>query len=61
MLLPGLYGWAGGRYTGGGAGAIPVLVLIVMMEPGSTCPAGVVPTTEPFAAVLFTGVGWADT
>lgn len=46
---------AGGWYTG--AGAIPLLVLIVTIEPGMVFPLGVVPTTTPFAEVLFTAVG----
>ena len=37
-----------GRYTGGGgAGAIPLLVLIVMIDPGMVLPFGVVPTIVP--------------
>jgi hypothetical protein len=36
----------GGWYTG--AGAIPLLVLIVMIDPGIVVPLGVVPTTAPF-------------
>ena len=36
----------GGTYTG--AGAIPLLVLIVMIEPGMVLPLGVVPTMVPF-------------
>lgn len=53
--------YCGARYTGGGAGAIPVLVLIVMMERGNAWPVGLVPTTEPFDAALFTGVGASET
>jgi len=49
----------GGWYTG--AGAIPLLVLIVMIEPGMVFPLGVVPTTTPFAEELFTAVGAAAT
>jgi hypothetical protein len=51
----------GGRYSGGGGGAIPVLVLIVMIELGKAWPVGLVPTTEPFDAVEFTGDGCSDT
>lgn len=36
----------GGTYTG--AGSIPLLVLIVMIDPGMVLPFGVVPTTVPF-------------
>lgn len=35
----------GGWYTG--AGAMPLLVLIVMIDPGIVLPRGVVPTTVP--------------
>lgn len=58
---------AGGTYAGGGggtytgAGAIPLLVLIVMMDPGIVLPVGVVPTTAPFLAWLLIGVGLSDT
>ena len=45
------------RETGGGAGAIPLLVLIVMIEPRSAEPVGVVPMIDPAAAVLLIGVG----
>ena len=45
---------AGALYTGGGgAGEMPLLVLIVTMVPGSTAPVGVVPTTVPFAEALL--------
>lgn len=37
--------WTGGRYTG--AGAIPLLVLIVMIAPGNVLPLGLVPTMAP--------------
>lgn len=37
----------GGTYTG--AGAMPLLVLMVMIDPGMVLPFGVVPTTAPLA------------
>jgi hypothetical protein len=49
----------GGLYTG--TGAIPLLVLMVMIEPGMVEPLGVVPRTVPFADELFTAVGSAAT
>ncbi|EUA24691.1 putative bifunctional membrane-associated penicillin-binding protein [Mycobacterium xenopi 3993] len=42
---------------GGGAGGIPLLVWMVMTEPGMVCPLGEVPTTSPYFALLLTGVG----
>ena len=41
---------------GGGAGATPLEVWIVTIDPGTVCPLGDVPTTEPYGAVLLTGV-----
>ena len=35
---------------------MPLEIWIVMIEPGTVCPAGDVPTTAPYGAVLFTGV-----
>jgi len=35
---------------------MPLEIWIVMIEPGTVCPAGEVPTTAPYGAVLFTGV-----
>lgn len=46
---------------GGGAGGIPLLVLIVMIEPGMVLPDGVVPTTDPLDEKLLTGVGRSAT
>ena len=50
---------SGGPATGGGggAGAIPLLMLIVMMDPGKVWPLGDVPATVPYEAELFTDVG----
>lgn len=39
--------WTGGRATGTCAGAIPLLVLIVMIAPGKALPFGLVPTMAP--------------
>lgn len=39
---------------GGGAGGIPLLNRMVMMEPGMVVPDGLVPTTSLNGAVLFT-------
>lgn len=36
---------------------MPLEIWIVMMEPGTVWPLGDVPTTEPYDAPLFTGVG----
>ena len=55
---------SGGRSTGGGgggAGAIPLLMLIVMIDPGKVWPLGEVPTTVPYEDELFTDVGWSAT
>ena len=38
----------GGTYTG--AGAMPLLVLMVIVDPGIVLPLGVVPTTAPLPA-----------
>jgi hypothetical protein len=46
-------------YTGGGA--TPLLVFTVTTDPGISSPAGVVPTTESFLAVLFTCAGSSGT
>ena len=46
---------------GGGAGGMPLLVWIVMIEPGTVWPDGDVPTTAPVGAVLLTGVDWSAT
>ena len=50
-------GGGGGTASGGGAGGIPLLVLIVMIEPGMVLPVGVVPTTAPLDEKLLIGVG----
>src|SRR5689334_19018867 len=39
---------------GGGGGGTPLLIWIVMIEPGMVCPLGVVPTTVPYLALLLT-------
>ena len=41
---------------GGGAGAIPLEIWIVTIEPGTVWPLGDVPTTVPYDDPLFTGV-----
>ena len=56
---PGMPGGPGGG--GGGGGGMPLEIWIVMIEPGTVCPAGEVPTTVPYDAVLFTGVAWSAT
>jgi hypothetical protein len=35
---------------------MPLEIWIVMIDPGTVCPLGDVPTTDPYDAVLFTGV-----
>ena len=42
---------------GGGAGGMPLLVRMVMIEPGMVCPVGDVPTTAPRGEPEFTSVG----
>jgi hypothetical protein len=39
---------------GGGGGAMPLLTWSVMIEPGTVCPDGEVPTTEPAGEALLT-------
>ena len=39
--------WAQPSGGGGGGGAMPLLIWIVMIEPGMVCPLGDVPTTAP--------------
>ena len=48
----------GGRPMGGGggAGAMPLLTWIVMIDPGTVWPAGEVPTTVPSRKSLLTGL-----
>lgn len=48
----------GGTATGGGggAGAMPLLIWMVMIEPGIVWPDGDVPTTVPLDEPLLTGV-----
>src|SRR3954462_974359 len=41
---------------GGGGGGMPLEIWIVMIDPGTVCPLGDVPTTAPYGAGLFTGV-----
>ena len=41
---------------GGGGGGTPLLIWMVMIEPGTVCPAGDVPTTVPYDEELFTGL-----
>ena len=40
---------------------MPLLIWMVMIEPGTVCPVGEVPTTAPYGAVLLTGVAWSAT
>ena len=40
---------------------MPLLVLIVTIEPGMVLPFGVVPATAPFERKLLTGVGRSGT
>ena len=40
---------------------MPLLIWIVMIEPGTVCPLGDVPTTAPYDALLLTGVAWSAT
>lgn len=42
---PGMGGAPGGG--GGGGGGMPLLIWMVMIEPGTVCPLGDVPTTVP--------------
>ncbi len=42
---------------GGGGGGMPLLIWMVMIEPGTVCPVGEVPTTVPAGEVLLTGCG----
>src|SRR5215208_4387534 len=37
---------------GGGGGGMPLEIWIVMIEPGTVCPVGEVPTTVPYGAPL---------
>ena len=46
---------------GGGGGGMPLLTWIVMIEPGTVCPLGEVPTTVPAGEPLLTGVVWSAT
>ena len=39
---------------GGGAGGMPLLTWSVMIDPGTVCPDGDVPTTEPAGDTLLT-------
>jgi hypothetical protein len=54
----GSFGSSGGAPGGGGGsgGAIPLLIWMVMIEPGTVWPAGEVPTTAPAGEELLTGV-----
>src|SRR5215208_3525199 len=52
--IPGIPGIPAGG--GGGGGGMPLEIWIVMIEPGTVCPAGEVPTTAPVGAVLLTDV-----
>ena len=47
--------------AGGGAGGIPLLTWIVMIDPGIVWPLGVVPTTSPDFALLLTELLWSAT
>jgi hypothetical protein len=53
--IPGSPGIAPGG-GGGGGGGVPLEIWIVMIEPGTVCPVGDVPTTAPYGAVLLTGL-----
>src|ERR1700739_4998129 len=46
---------------GGGAGGTPLLIWIVIIEPGIVWPLGVVPTTSPYLALLLTELVWSET
>ena len=46
---------------GGGGGGMPLLIWIVMIEPGIVWPLGVVPTTSPSFALLLTELVWSAT
>ena len=46
---------------GGGAGGMPLLTWMVMIDPGTVCPAGEVPTTAPAGELLLTGVACSAT
>ncbi|SHY96364.1 Uncharacterised protein [Mycobacteroides abscessus subsp. abscessus] len=43
-----------GMTRGGGAGGMPLLIRMVITEPGMVVPDGLVPTTSLNGAVLFT-------
>ena len=59
----GAFGSNGGMPAGGGGGGggMPLLTWIVMIEPGTVCPAGEVPTTAPAGETLLTGVACSAT
>jgi hypothetical protein len=58
--IPGMRGGAPGGGDGGGGGT-PLLIWIVMIEPGTVCPLGDVPTTVPGGVALLTGLACSAT
>src|SRR6185437_9990278 len=47
--------------SGGGGGGIPLLIWIVMIDPGIVWPLGDVPTTSPSFATLLIEAVWSAT